>query len=156
MKLSEFKVALQSVDTVKFRQANGENIPAHFHITEAGMATKHFIDCGGTVRKESAVTMQLWTSEDYEHRLSACKMTGILKKAAPLIGENDLDVEIEYQSDTIGRYDVNFNGTSFQLVIKETDCLAKEMCGISPLVQISENADMIQTESCCTAGCGCF
>lgn len=152
MKLSEFKEALRKVDTVKFRQPNGEYIPAHFHITEAGLATKHFIDCGGTVRKESAVTMQLWTAEDYEHRLSAGKLTRILKKAAPLIGENDLDVEIEYQSNTIGRYDVAFDGTSFQLVAKETNCLAKET---TPLVQISENAGMLQTESCCTPGGGC-
>lgn len=155
MKLSEFKEALRKVDTVKFQQPNGEFIPAHFHITEAGLVTKHFIDCGGMVRKETAVTMQLWTAEDYEHRLSAKKMTGILKKAAPLIGENDLDVEIEYQSDTIGRYDVAFDGTSFQLVTKETDCLAKETCGISTSVQINEKAEMLQTESCCTPGGGC-
>lgn len=154
MKLSEFKKALQNVDLVKFQQPDGFNVPAHFHITEAGLATKHFIDCGGTIRKESAVTMQLWMAEDYEHRLSAGKLTGILKKAAPLIGNNDLDVEIEYQSDTIGRYDVAFDGTSFQLVTKETDCLAKETCGITPSVQINENAGMLQTESCCTSGSG--
>lgn len=155
MKLSEFKRALQNMDNVRFRQTNGSFVPSHFHITEAGLASKHFIDCGGTVRKESAVTMQLWTAEDYEHRLSAEKLTGILKKAQPLIGANDLDVEIEYQSDTIGRYDIAFDGNHFQLVAKETDCLAKETCGVTPAVQINEKVELVQSENTCAPGNGC-
>jgi len=31
---------------------NGTMVPEHFHVTEVGVVTKHFIDCGGTVRNE--------------------------------------------------------------------------------------------------------
>lgn len=155
MKLSEFKNVLHSIDTVQFQTPNGSDVPAHFHITEAGLSTKHFIDCGGTIRKESAVSMQLWTAEDYQHRLSAEKLLGILKKATPLIGENDLDVEIEYQSDTIGRYGVEFSHPHFQLIPKQTDCLAKETCGITPGVETIEAVEMNQAVTACSPGSGC-
>lgn len=52
MKLSEFKAALSQMKELNFVQANGQSIPAHFHITEAAFNTKHFIDCGGVERIE--------------------------------------------------------------------------------------------------------
>lgn len=155
MKLSDFKKALHSVDSVRFQTPDGSDVPAHFHITEAGLSTKHFIDCGGTIRKESAVTMQLWTAEDYEHRLSAEKLHGILNKAGSLIGDNDLDVEIEYQSDTIGRYAVEFDHPRFRLVSKQTDCLAKETCGITSANNETVASERIESAAVCTPGSGC-
>ena len=121
MKLSDFKKTLQTIHSVRFQTPIGTDVPAHFHITEAGLTTKHFIVCGGTTRKESVVSMQLWTADDFEHRLTAVKLTGILKKASPLFGNEDLDVEIEYQSVTIGRYGVKFESPYFQLVSKQTE-----------------------------------
>ena len=44
-------------------------VPSHFHVTEVGKITKHFIDCGGTVRNEEVVNFQLWQADDYDHRL---------------------------------------------------------------------------------------
>ncbi|WP_340106694.1 DUF6428 family protein [Rhodohalobacter sp. 8-1] len=155
MKLSEFKKALQTVDGVRFQTPAGSDIPAHFHITEAGLSTKHFVDCGGTIRKESAVSMQLWTAEDYQHRLSAEKLLGILNKVGSLIGDDDLDVEIEYQSDTIGRYGVEFSDTHFQLIPKQTDCLAKETYGIKPSVDTIKAVQMNPALTACSPGSGC-
>jgi len=56
MKLSEFKSHLQDMHSLSFIQPNGSPVPAHFHITEAGVTTKHFIDCGGTERIEKYVS----------------------------------------------------------------------------------------------------
>ena len=50
MKLSELKNKLSTVSNLTFVQPNGVFVPRHFHITEIGLVTKHFIDCGGTVR----------------------------------------------------------------------------------------------------------
>jgi len=155
MKLSEFKKAIRSAGAVQFQTPDGADVPDHFHITEAGLTTKHFIDCGGSVRKNLSVSMQLWTAEDYDHRLSAEKLLGILQKADPLLGNSDLDVEIEYQSDTISRYGVEFENSRFQLVSKQTDCLAKEACGITPADGKLQNDKMDQTASVCTPGSGC-
>jgi len=159
MKLSDFKTALQSVKTVRFRTPAGQELPSHFHITEAGLTTKHFIDCGGTVRKDSVVSMQLWAADDYDHRLTPAKLLGILNKADSLFEGRDLDLEIEYQTNTIGRYSLSFNSGHFQLVTKQTDCLAKELCGVpeKPARSSTPDKEMVQVQSTagCTPGAGC-
>lgn len=46
MKLSEFKSELQQLNTFAFQLPNGSFVPNHFHVTEVGKVSKHFIDCG--------------------------------------------------------------------------------------------------------------
>lgn len=53
--------------------------PPHFHITEVGMSHKHFIDCGGTERKETKVNFQLWSSDDIQYRLKPQKVINIIR-----------------------------------------------------------------------------
>ena len=55
MKLSEVKSALKSLETIGFQLPDGSLVPSHFHVTEVGKVSKHFIDCGGTVRQEDVV-----------------------------------------------------------------------------------------------------
>ena len=55
MKLSEIKSKLKELKTIAFQLPNGTLVPNHFHVTEVGKISKHFIDCGGTVRKEEVV-----------------------------------------------------------------------------------------------------
>jgi hypothetical protein len=49
MKLSEIKQVLATVETVNFELPNGTFVPEYFHVTEVGLITKNFIDCGGVV-----------------------------------------------------------------------------------------------------------
>jgi hypothetical protein len=79
MKLSEIKSALSKVNEVTFTLPNGEQVPPHFHVTEVGNIQKHFIDCGGTIRKESVINFQLFTATDYDHRLSVQKLRSIIQ-----------------------------------------------------------------------------
>ena len=55
MKLSEVKQALNELNNLTFKLENGEIVPEHFHITEVGIESKEFIDCGGTIRNEKKV-----------------------------------------------------------------------------------------------------
>ena len=48
MTLAEIKSALQTLETISFKLPDGSLVPSHFHVTEVGKVTKHFIDCGGT------------------------------------------------------------------------------------------------------------
>ncbi len=50
MKLSEFKLYLKNVKKVEFQLPNGDYIPPHFHVTEVGLNSKKFIDCGSNIR----------------------------------------------------------------------------------------------------------
>ena len=132
MKLSAVKKALSELSAVNFKLPNGAYVPRHFHVTEAGLVTRHFIDCGGVERKETRVNLQLWQADDYDHRLAAQKFLYILNIAGKVIGEaDDLAVEMEYQQDTIGRFGLEFDGADFVLTPKQTDCLAKAACGRS-------------------------
>ena len=52
MKLSQIKNYLATATAVNFKLPSGEYVPEHFHVTEVGLVTKHFIDCGGVERLE--------------------------------------------------------------------------------------------------------
>jgi hypothetical protein len=165
MKLSEFKTLLNTIHEIGFIQTDGNPVPQHFHITEAGLTTKHFIDCGGTIRTEKSVNFQLWVAQDYEHRLTPDKLKKIIAIAQPLFGDDDLNVEVEYQTETanaavhtIGRFNLNWNGNAFVLVPTQTNCLAQDHCGIPPekqKVKLSDLQSQNQKSACCTPGGGC-
>ena len=74
MKLDELKslLRLHPAARPRFILPDGDQIPAHFHITEVGHVTKRFIDCGGRLhdRKDSCL-LQTWLGNDTAHRLNA-------------------------------------------------------------------------------------
>lgn len=156
MKLSEFKTQLSGISELNFVLPNGTKVPKHFHVTEVGQITKHFIDCGGTVRHEKTVSFQLWEANDFDHRLAPQKLKNIIALSESKLGLEDAEIEVEYQSDTIGKYAMAFNGRDFELVSKFTNCLASDSCGIPPEKLKVKLADLqSQNKSCCTPGSGC-
>ncbi len=154
MKLSDFKAKLNSIETLSFELPNGNLIPNHFHITEVGEVTKHFIDCGGTVRLEKIVNFQLWEANDFEHRLSSNKLGSIIELAQTVLGIEDLEIEIEYQTETISKYGVDFKNGRFILNSLHTNCLAKDNCGVSP-EKLKVNLNNMPKSNTCTPGGGC-
>jgi hypothetical protein len=130
MKLSEVKNQLITLESVTFQLPNGTLVPEHFHVTEVGLVTKNFIDCGGTVRNEKVVNFQLWDANDFEHRLKPQKLLNIIELSEKVLGIEDFEIEVEYQAQTIGKYDLDFNGNDFILLNKQTACLAQDQCGI--------------------------
>ncbi|MEI6311629.1 MAG: DUF6428 family protein [Bacteroidota bacterium] len=155
MKLSAVKNTLSQVEHLHFKLEDGSKVPVHFHVTEVGMVTKHFIDCGGTVRTEQVANFQLWEANDFDHRLAPQKLLNIIALSEKTLGLGDLEVEVEYQMNTIGRFDLDFNGTDFILKSKQTNCLASDKCGI-PADKLKVNLSDLQTDkACCTPGGGC-
>jgi hypothetical protein len=156
MKLSEIKEILPALENVEFQLENGTFVPEHFHVTEVGQIIKNFIDCGGVLRKEKTVNFQLWNADDYEHRLKPGKLLNIIKLSEEKLGIEDAEIEVEYQSDTIGKYDLDFNGNTFVLKNKTTACLAQDACGIpSEKEKKSLSALIVNQSSCCTPNSGC-
>ena len=154
MKLSEVKQALKGLNQLNFKLEDGTKVPAHFHVTEVGSVKRNFIDCGGTVRQDEAVNFQLWSSYDFHHRLKAEKLSNIIELSEEKLGLTDEEVEVEYQSTTIGTYGLSFDGSSFILTDLKTDCLAKDNCGI-PVEKVKVLLDGSVKESCCTPNGGC-
>lgn len=157
MKLSHIKSILATADAVRFQLPDGSFVPEHFHVTEVGVVTKHFIDCGGTVRLERVANFQLWSASDTDHRLRASKLLNIIALSERTLGMEDDEIEVEYQAQTIGKYGLEFNGSDFVLVSKHTDCLAKDNCGVpseKPKVNLSELGNQT-AGACCTPGGKC-
>lgn len=154
MKLSEIKNELHQLEKIAFQLPNGELVPNHFHVTEVGKITKNFIDCGGTVRKEEVVNFQLWDANDYDHRLHPEKLVKIIELSEKVLGIEDLNIEVEYQGQTIQKFGLDFDGTNFLLTTKQTDCLAKDNCGIPEDNQRVKLSDLNE-QPACTPGGGC-
>lgn len=154
MTLEEIKTLLPSLNNVAFALEDGSFVPEHFHVTEVGVIQKHFIDCGGTIRHEKVINFQLWNADDYEHRLKPGKLLHIIKLSEEQLGMENGEIEVEYQGETIGKYDLEFNGTHFLLKNKKTACLATDACGIptlKPKIKLgtSNTTSCAPGSSCC-------
>lgn len=159
MRLSDLAAYTTAGHPLRFRLPSGKRVPAHFHVTELGVQTRHFIDCGGTVREARSASLQLWTSVDLHHRLEGDKLSGIIDIARERLSiEEDLEVEVEYQGeDTIARYGLEVDGEELRLVGLRTNCLAPDSCGIPGAAKVAELATVVQetAANCCTPGGGC-
>ena len=134
---------------LRFLLPDGGFIPIHAHITEVGRVDKTFLDCGATVRKVSTLCLQSWVADDVDHRLPAGKLADIIDRAALILGNEDLDVEIEHEDGFISQFPIvsaeqQGDVIVFSLETKHTDCLAKEICLPKP-----------QESSSCCSGAGC-
>lgn len=154
MKLSEVKQILPTLENVEFQLENGTFVPEHFHVTEVAMINKNFIDCGGVIRNEKVVNFQLWNADDLEHRLKPEKLLNIINLSEEKLGIEDHEIEVEYQSETIGKYDLEFNGKTFVLRNKMTACLAPDACGI-PSEKVKRNLSELKPVSKCAPNSGC-
>jgi hypothetical protein len=154
MKLSEVKEALNGMNELTFRLEDGTQVPAHFHVTEVGSVKRNFIDCGGTVRNDEAVNFQLWSANDYDHRLAATKLFEVIRLSEEKLGLTNTEVEVEYQTTTIGTYGLEFDGKAFILTNTQTDCLAKDACGVPQEQQKITIVESTQDSSCDPAS-GC-
>ncbi len=141
------------MDSIAFELPDGNLVPRHFHVTEVGKIDKHFIDCGGTVRKESVINFQLYEANDYDHRLHPEKLVHIIELSEKVLSLEDQEIEVEYQGETIGKYGLDISGDRFLLTTKHTDCLAKNDCGISEKAKSMVN--LATADSGCTPGGGC-
>ncbi len=155
MKLSEVKTALEQLERVDFKLENGTAVPEHFHVTEVGKITKHFIDCGGVVRTEEKVGFQLWNANDFDHRLKPQKLLNIIRLSERKLELHDAEIEVEYQGETIGKFALDFDGSAFVLRSTSTTCLAQDSCGI-PAEQLPKKLTILTPEAnCCTPSSGC-
>lgn len=152
MKLSEFKLYLKNAKKVEFQLPNGNYVPPHFHVTEVGLNSKKFIDCGRNIRNSKKVNFQLWSADDYNHKISPKKLLNIIEISEETFLLEDLEIGIEFQQSTIGVFDLDYKNDVFQLVNKKTDCLDKQKCGFEKkIVKLSS----IKKQEICNPEDGC-
>lgn len=155
MKLSQIKALLPTLNEVVFKLDSGDPVPPHFHVTEVGKVSRQFIDCGGTIRSAAAVNFQLWSADDEDHRLKPTKLLDIILLSEQKLGLTDEEVEVEYQGETIGRYTLAFDGSSFILQSTATACLASDQCGIPAEKQRRKLSELTIPVGSCKPNSGC-
>ena len=82
-------------------------------------------------------------------------MVHIIELSEKILDLGDLDIEVEYQGDTIGKFGLDFDGVNFLRTTTQTDCLAKSNCGIPEVKTKVSLAGVQEVEECCEPGSGC-
>ncbi len=155
MNLTELKTFLTQQEKLEVELPTGELVPSHFHLTEIGQISKRYIDCGGTFRFEEVISLQLWTADDYEHRLTPQKFLSIIEMAEEKLSIGNLELEVEYQGNTIQKFGLQSKANKLVLTTTLTDCLAKDKCGV-PEVKTKVNLkDLPMSSNACTPGGNC-
>jgi hypothetical protein len=135
LRISQLRSALASAPDLPLTVVwpDGEAIEAHFHVTEVGRVRKDFVDCGGTIRSLVTCLLQTWVGDDTDHRITGVKLLRALAHAEPILGGEDLPVELEYEACNVVQLRLvsamSEAGTlMIRLASKHTDCLAKDLC----------------------------
>jgi hypothetical protein len=148
MTFNDFLHAVQHLEHLRFFDAEGGLVPPHAHLTEVALIRKHYVDCGGTERREEAVSLQLFVAGDTDHRLRPEKLLGILTAASARLGLRNEEVLVEYQQASLSTFGLDFDRMSFHLTPKFTNCLASDSCGI-PAEKLP------RPKNTCAPGSGC-
>jgi len=108
MKLSDLRSALeQSPETFpRFVLPNGDQIPAHAHVTEVGHVAKNSVDCGGVTGKSETALLQTHVGRDTHHRLKSARLAKILELGRRVLPHDQLEVEVEYDCCVVAQYPV--------------------------------------------------
>ena len=158
MKLTELKAILREHPSAypRFLLPDGDEVPAHFHITEVGHVTKRFIDCGGKLHdRTDTCLLQTYVADDLDHRLNAGTFAKILELGAQVLPHDHMPVEIEYDCCVVAQYPIaeaEFKGEHIEIQLgeKHTDCLAKQQCGMDGEgCAYPGDANKEATGSCC-------
>mgnify|MGYP006279386825 CR=1 FL=1 len=163
MKVSEFFKSLDSISddcNILFKSPDCKLLPLHFHVTEAATVFKKFKDCGGIDREESYASIQLWTANDYNHRITTGKLRNIILNTL-MENEKDMEMIIEHEADTLSlytveRYEVISKTILFILGKKKAQCLAPDQCGINEeknSCTVERREEKVEKKCCKKGGC---
>lgn len=161
MKTHEFLSVLKehSDKSLLFEYQPGSLVGANYHITEVKNITIDAVDCGANTDFWKETIIQLWESPkeiDKRDYMSAFKALGILNKVDSIKPmEKDVEVKFEYSNSDfhtaqlfVNDFEVIGNQLIMKLGVEQTDCKAKDECGVPMKVGAQE-------ENCCTPGGGC-
>ncbi|ASV29782.1 DUF6428 family protein [Maribacter cobaltidurans] len=147
-----------STKNLLFEYTPGQFVGAHYHITEVKNVTIDSIDCGANPDFWKETVIQLWESpkekgkRDYMSAYKALSILNKVDKIKPM--EREVEVKFEYSNASfhtsqlyVNDYQVSGENLIFKLGVEQTDCKAKETCGIPETVA--------ETVSECAPSSGC-
>jgi len=161
MKTQEFLSLLESHKNkaLLFEYAPEKFVGANYHITEVKHVKIDSVDCGSGTDAWNETIVQLWESPSEKGKrdyMSTFKALGILKKVGQMKPyDMDAEIKFEYSNEVfhtaqlfLNDYTISNNQLILNLGVQQTDCKAKETCGVP-------EPAMAEAEGCCTPGSGC-
>ena len=161
MKTNEFLSLLKEHPnkSLLFEYKSGHLIGANYHITEIKNITVDSVDCGAQTDFWKETIVQLWESpaeKDKLEYMTADKALAILNKVDSIKPmEKEVEVKFEYSNANfhtaqlfVNDYEISGNQLVMKLGVEQTDCKAKDECGVP--FEIGA-----ETSACCTPGGGC-
>ncbi len=153
MKLQELKGMLMKIENINIELPNGKLLDAHFHVSELTSISKKSIDCGGELHTEKNISLQIWIADDVEHRLSPDALLGIISTSEEKLALTNEEIQVEYQSETLGLYGVTFVGDRFVLTNTRATCKAMDSC--TPITKKVKQSMKELSSAICTPGSDC-
>lgn len=161
MKTNEFLSLLDKhkEKALLFEYAPNQLVGANYHITEVKHLTIESVDCGAQTDAWKETIIQLWESPNELGKteyMTSYKAIAILKKVATMKSfVLDAEAKIEYSNATfhtaqlfINDYIIKDNNLIIKLAIEQTDCKAKELCGVPEKLE-ETNMSCSPTSGCC-------
>lgn len=160
MKTADFLNLLQDHQgkSLLFEYAPNLLVGANYHITEVKHLSIDSVDCGAGVDAWKETIVQLWESPSELGKtefMSAYKALGILAKVGQMKAyDMEAELKIEYSNANfhtaqlfVNDYEIRGNNLLLKLAVEQTDCKAKELCGVPEPATVQEGS--------CTPGGGC-
>lgn len=160
MKTADFLNLLQDHQgkSLLFEYAPNLLVGANYHITEVKHLSIDSVDCGAGVDAWKETIVQLWESPSELGKtefMSAYKALGILAKVGQMKAyDMEAELKIEYSNANfhtaqlfVNDYEIRGNNLLLKLAVEQTDCKAKELCGLPEPATVQEGS--------CTPGGGC-
>lgn len=161
MKTNEFLSLLKehSNKSLLFEYQPGQLVGANYHVTEVKNIAIDSVDCGAGTDFWKETIIQLWespTEKDKTEFMTSNKALSILNKVDSIKPmEKEVEVKFEYSNANfhtaqlfVNDHEVIENRLILKLGIEQTDCKAKDECGV-PLEVNSQEANS------CAPGSGC-
>jgi hypothetical protein len=163
MKTQEFfKLLEQNQDkSLLFEYAPNKLVGANYHITEVKHLMIDSVDCGLQTDAWKETIIQLWESPlelGKTEFMSVYKVLAILKKVGKMKSYVlDAEVKFEYSNATfhtaqlfVNDFAIFKNNLILKLAIEKTDCKAKDICGVSEVLEA-----VTSNEPCCSPDGNC-
>ena len=163
MKTKEFLSLLKEHQnkSLLFEYNQGALVGANYHITEVKNIHIDAVDCGAGTDSWKETVVQLWESPkeigktEYMTSSKALSILNKVDKMRPM--ELEAELKFEYSNASFHTAQmfvtdifVNNNQLLVQLSVKQTDCKAKENCGVPVGTEVNQ-----VTEAACVPGGGC-
>ena len=143
-----------------FEYTPGQLVGANYHITEVKNITIDSVDCGTGTDRWNETVIQLWESPSEIGKteyLTVYKANGILKKVDRLRKmDREATLKFEYGNRDFHTAQLSVNSFTVQgselrihLGVTQTDCKAKESCGIPVETVTAENNSCAPGSGCC-------